>query len=216
MKQRRTLRALKRRSGRGYTIVELMMAIAVFAIGVSGVIAMQKVTLASNRHAKNLAVANHIAQAWMERLAADAAQWNYPGPRNPSAASDLGTDTTWLKEVDNEADWFQPDYVPAEDFGAAFTALGAPLNTAANVNAVPAFCTHIRLTWLNRDNQGAVGNGLIRAQVRVFWLREGNQGALDANGFCSAATDAVELGRHPELYHFVYQASAIRQEPAGR
>ncbi|MCB9588680.1 MAG: prepilin-type N-terminal cleavage/methylation domain-containing protein [Polyangiaceae bacterium] len=201
---------------RGYTIVELMMAIAVFAIGVSGVIAMQKVTLASNRHAKNLAVANHIAQAWMERLSADAVHWNYPGPRNPSAASDLGTQTQWLKEVDNEADWFQPDYIGAEDFGPAFTALGAPFDNVTNPNTVAAYCTHIRLTWLNRDNQGAVGNGLIRAQVRVFWLREGNGGGLENAGFCNPATDAVEVGKHPELYHFVYQASAIRQEPAGR
>lgn len=204
-----------RAEARGYTIVELMMAIAVFAIGVSGVIAMQKVTLASNRHAKNLAVANHIAQAWMERLAADASQWNYPGPRDPSHASDLG-ETSWLTEVNSEDDWFMPDYIAAQDFGPAFTALGAPLNTSVNAAAAPAFCTHIRLSWLNRDNQGAVGNGLIRAEVRVFWLREGNGGGFDANAFCSAATDAVELGKHPELYHFVYQASAIRQEPAGR
>lgn len=206
---------MKRRKQQGYTIVELMMAIAVFAIGVSGVIAMQKVTLASNRHAKNLAVANRIAQAWMERLAADATQWNYPGPRNPSAASDL-TDTDWLQEVDNEADWFRPDYIPTQEFGPGFTALGAPIDTTGNNPATPAFCTHIRLSWLNRDNQGAVGNGLIRAEVRVFWQREGNGGAVDQNALCSVATDPVELGKHPELYHFVYQASAIRQEPAGR
>ena len=54
---------------RGYTMVELMMALGILAIGVSGIIAMHKVTVAANQHAKNLAVASHIAQAWQEQLA---------------------------------------------------------------------------------------------------------------------------------------------------
>ena len=49
-----TPRELRRRAQRGYTIVELVMSLAVLAIGASGVIAMQKVAVASNRHAKDL------------------------------------------------------------------------------------------------------------------------------------------------------------------
>lgn len=204
-------RAARRRLSRGYTIVELMMALGVFAIGVSGVIAMQKVTLASNRHAKNLAVATHIGQAWMEQLAADASQWNFPGPRNQGAASDIG-DTDWLQEADNTTDWFLPDWVGVRSFGPGFDALGNPV---ANVNQA-AFCTHLRLTWLNRDNQGIVGNGLIRAEVRVFWMREGNGGGATPDPICSPNNDAIAIGQRPELYHFVYNTSAIRQEAAGR
>ena len=62
---------------RGYTIVELMMAITVLAIGVSGIIAMQKITVASNLHAKKLAIATQIARAWQDRLAVDASLWNH-------------------------------------------------------------------------------------------------------------------------------------------
>ena len=47
----------RRSRRRGYTIIELMMAISIMAIGVSGIIAMQKVTLAANQHATHLAVA---------------------------------------------------------------------------------------------------------------------------------------------------------------
>ena len=42
---------------RGYTVIELLMALTVLALGASGVVAMQRVTLESNRYAKNLAIA---------------------------------------------------------------------------------------------------------------------------------------------------------------
>ncbi|HEY5373092.1 MAG TPA: prepilin-type N-terminal cleavage/methylation domain-containing protein, partial [Polyangiaceae bacterium] len=53
---------------RGYTAVELMMAIAVFGIGVAGIISMEKVTSVANQHAKNVAIATHIAQSWLDTL----------------------------------------------------------------------------------------------------------------------------------------------------
>ncbi len=187
------------------------MAIGVFAIGVSGVIAMQKVTLASNQHAKNLAVATHIAQAWMDQLNADAAQWNFPGPRNPSAASDLD-DTDWLDEVNNTSAWFRPNWVATRAFGPGFNALGNPVDGTDQA----VFCAHVRLNWLNRDNQGNVGNGLIRAEVRVFWLREGVLGGISDEPLCSAVDDPAQVGQRPDLYHFVYNASAVRQEAAQR
>lgn len=195
----------------GYTIVELMMAIGVFAIGVSGIIAMQKITLASNSHAKNLATATHISQAWMDQLVADAAQWNFPGPRNQSAASDLG-DTQWLKEVENGSEWFRPVWVATRQFGPGFDALGNPVNSDDQA----VFCSHLRLTWLNRDNQGVVGNGLIRAEVRTFWLRDGGGGAITDAALCSNTNNAVNIGLNPDRYHFIYNTSAIRQEPAQR
>ena len=64
------------RRTRGYTVVELMMSLAVFATGVTGIIAMQRATVTSNQHAKNLGLATGIAQAWQSQLAADATLWN--------------------------------------------------------------------------------------------------------------------------------------------
>jgi Tfp pilus assembly protein PilV len=61
----------------GYTVIELVMAMGVFAIGITGISAMQAATSASNRHAKNLAIANAIAKTWHEELAVDATQWTW-------------------------------------------------------------------------------------------------------------------------------------------
>jgi prepilin-type N-terminal cleavage/methylation domain-containing protein len=190
---------------RGYTVVELMMALAVLGIGVSGIIAMQKVTLTANQHAKNLAIATHIAVAWQEQLAADAVSWNHPSERNTNA--DIGFDTTWLRSVvTNEGAWIQPPYSATRVFGPAFDALGDPLELPGDLPRA-RFCTHLRLSWLYPQ---ATGNGLVRAEVRVFWRRVG---VADTTPFCTGAEDTVSIGQAIETYHFVYKATAVRQNP---
>lgn len=196
---------------RGYTMVELLMAIAIFAIGVSGVIAMQKVTIAANQHAKSLALATHIAQAWQEQLAADAVLWNYPGP-DRDKGSDLA-DTAWLDALDvNSAStgWIRPRFDFTGDaprnFGPAFDPLGNPLPEDALAQA--AFCTHVRLSWLNKPNNGM---GLMRTEVRVFWLRENGGGHVEPDATLCSGTDPDLVEAAVERYHFVYQTSAVRQ-----
>ena len=191
---------------RGYTIVELLMAITVLAIGISGIIAMQKITIASNQHAKNLAMATHIAQAWQERLAADAVQWNHPSPQ--LNATDID-ETRWLfNVVGNEGIWFRPAFDAALDFGPGFDALG---DVVADANVQQAtFCTHIRLTWLYPQD---AGNGLVRTEVRVFWQREG-MGALIGDSVCDATADPNAITAASDRYHFVYQTSAVKQNTA--
>ena len=195
---------------RGYTMVELMMALGILAIGVSGIIAMHKVTVAANQHAKNLAVASHIAQAWQEQLAADAARWNHPSAKKGS--SDLA-DTTWLKEVGNKFEWKQPKYDETLKFGPAFDALGNVVPAGSEADA--HYCTHVRFSWLYSDSAPTLGNGLIRAEVRVFWLREG-EGTVDGKAVCDPDSPAkdVGIGEAVEHYHFVYKTSAIRQNTA--
>jgi prepilin-type N-terminal cleavage/methylation domain-containing protein len=192
---------------RGYTIVELLMALTVLAIGVSGIIAMQKVTISANQHAKNLAIATRIAQAWQDQLAVDATQWNFPSRTQP--VGNIGA-TRWLNNVaGNERVWFRPSYVGALDFGPGFDALG---NVVPDERLQQAhFCTHIRLTRLFPEN---TGNGLLRAEVRVFWLREGQGGGVDLRPICSTGTDPAAVGAAIDRYHFVYQTSAIKQHTA--
>ncbi len=197
---------MKRRGrDRGYTAVELLMALSIFAIGVSGVIAMQKVTVAANQHAKDLAIGTHIAQAWLDRLATDATKWNHPSPSYPTP--DLGTDTDWLKNADGNANvWFRPAWIPERNFGAGFDALGNPL-AEANVDQA-VYCANVRLTWLY---PATAGNGLLRAEVRVFWLRDGVGGTPNGKPVCDPGTDPNLVEVNGDRYHFVYQATAIKQ-----
>ena len=179
---------------RGFTVVELMIALTVFAIGVSGIIATQKVAVAANQHAKNLAIATSIAQAWQDQLAVDATYWRPDGATQP----------TWLT-AGNGA-WFRPTYSADRNFGAAFDALGNIVDDGADLNEAH-FCTHVRLTLLYAQ---AGGNGLMRTEVRVFWRRDGGSGA---DPVCGTGNDAAEIGADIDNYHFVYQTSAVKQSP---
>jgi prepilin-type N-terminal cleavage/methylation domain-containing protein len=194
------------RGERGYTVVELLMSLVVLAIGTSGVIAMQKITLRSNSHAKNLAVATSIASAWADALAADASQWN--------SSLDLG-DTLWLQLANtSELVWVRPPYDVQRDFGPGFGPLGDPIRPGG---PLPAYCADLRFTWLAGNPLGTNprDNGLIRAEIRVFWKRD------SAVTMQPLPADICDVGTNPPAnldtediadgYHFVYLTTAIAQ-----
>jgi type IV pilus assembly protein PilV len=192
------------RAQRGYTAVELLMAISIFGIGVSGIIAMQKVTSVSNAHAKNLAIASHIAESWLDMLAIDATKWTAPGA---TGATGLIANTTWLNTVSANANtvnnWTLPPFSNTLAFGPAFDALGDPINPAASTPV--AFCSHLRLSWLYQPT--STGNGLIRAEVRVFWLKDGQ--SFPGN-MCSTG-QIPNVGAATDAFHFVQKITAIRE-----
>jgi hypothetical protein len=176
------------------------MAVCIFGIGVMGVVAMQGVVSTSNRHAKALATATHIAQSWVEHMAVDATRWNQTYPRS--------TNTVWLSAANGN--WVRPDWNANENFGAAFDALGQPLDdtslTPPPGTPGPVFCTHVRLVSLI-DELNSPGHGLMRVDVRVFWARDGEANTPD---FCTAP-QVLAVGSAPDRYHFVYKSTAVRQ-----
>ena len=189
---------------RGYTAVELLMAISIFGIGVSGIIAMEKVTSVSNAHAKNLAIATHIAESWLDALALEGTTWTSPGA--PGATGLIGN-TTWLSNVTANANtpnnWILPNFSNTYAFGPSFDALGDPINPASTTPV--AFCSHLRLSWLYQPS--STGNGLIRAEVRVFWLKDGQ---AFAGNMCSGG-QVANVGAATEAFHFVQKITAIRE-----
>jgi prepilin-type N-terminal cleavage/methylation domain-containing protein len=208
-----SFRSRSSRAGRGYTAVELLMAISVFGIGVAGIISMEKVTSASNQHAKNLAIATHIAESWLDMLATDATSWNHPS--TGFKASDLN-ETFWLTSVVANAgagSWFVPAYNATFDFGPAFDALGNPVNPATNL-AAAQFCVNIRLSWLYTPPPNSeAGNGLIRAEVRVFWLRDGQSSPVAGVSPCDPAMPvaSISAANATSTFHFVQKITAIRE-----
>lgn len=195
-----------RRRRSGYTVIELMMSLAVFAVGVAGIIGMQKVAISSNQHAKNLAIATHIAQAWLDELAVEAGQWNQTGDFD---------ETTWLAHVGAEGgppgEWFRPEYSATRRFGPAFDALGnpvAPSDMAMNAQ----FCADIRLTWMYGQVRAKEGGGLIRAQVRVFFRKDGLRDVEDPpQHACDITPKEFDDEGGEQLYHVVYLSTAVRQ-----
>lgn len=197
------------RASRGYTILEVMIALTLITLGVSGVVAMQKVTTVANRDARNLAVANQIARTWLDRLRTDAVAWNLPSPTVPGG-NDLTTDTLWLKQIDGAMTWFQPETV-TDWGGAAFDMNGTDVSEIED--AVPMYCTNVRLQWIYGPPTSEPPPYLIRAEVRVFWLREGAGLPDGVSSICDSAADPNVIGAATENFHFVYATSAIKQNP---
>jgi Tfp pilus assembly protein PilV len=194
-----TARHRGRRASRGYTLVELMMALALLTVSVIGIISLLKVTATTNGHAKNLAMAQRIAQAWAGQLQMDSTQWVMTAIPNGSFLSGSGQ-------------WQRPVYNVTRGFGAAFDALGNPLPDTAVANA--RFCTHLRVRPIYTEAMGVAGIGVLRAEIRVFWLREGAAPFDTVTSMCSANQgdeNALQIGTKTELYHFVYQTVGLRQ-----
>jgi len=201
------MRTLLRGRTRGTTVVEVMMALSMLAIGASGIIAMQKLTIVSNRDAKNLEVANEIARTWVERLRGDAMVWNFPSGLNES--SDIA-DTVWLNgniAAPGAADWFRPVNQSVGIYGV-HDALGRDDPTAVAAPNGP-FCVNLRLTWIRLDKS-------VRAEVRVYWLRQGIGGwttpSVPASPLCgSDPKNPPGIQFETVTYHFVQVATMIRQ-----
>jgi type IV pilus assembly protein PilV len=171
--------APRRAAARGYTAVEVTIALALLAIGASGIIALQKITLQSTTNARNIATANQIAVTWTERLRADAAMWN-----NPVTGSDL-SDTTWLRSSTTPpSTWFVP--TSTAPGGSAWANIeGRDIYPGAG--GMGAFCTHLRLVQMYPT--------MIRAEIRVFWRRSGMPVACD--------TDPATIGADSDVYGII-------------
>ena len=194
----------KRSRARGYTVVEVMSAMTLFAIGAAGVIGMQRVTIQGGADARNFDIATNIAREWQHRLQRDALLWTQPN----SVVSTSNLDTTrWLRTANIDNTWRLPAPGPlgaAEPgYAAAFDLLGRDVDPT-DPNHV--FCVQYRLGWIAESNNGANPTALIRAEIRVIWAR------LEfAPPNCADITLDAPATRNQ--YHFVNVATAIRGNP---
>jgi prepilin-type N-terminal cleavage/methylation domain-containing protein len=188
---------VQRASKRGFTIVELMMSLAVLTVGLSGVVAMQKLTAMTNLHSKSVAIATRVAEAWQSQLLVDGTQWR---------RSTQLTNTVWLQSADAAATWIRPAFDTRRAFGAGFDALGNPVAEANYEQA--QFCVHLQLVPVVPFTDSA--NATIRATIRVIWPRaQGNPGATH---FCAPQAQPSVADR-TEDFHSLYQTIAIRVHP---
>lgn len=208
---------ITRRRAYGYTIVELLMALTVLAIGTAGVIAMQKVAIESNRYAKNLSIATRVGEAWADELTADAQLWTYK-----AGVPTTLNNTDWLNNVTNLS-WFRPAFSARRQFGPAFSPLGIPLDPNTQ-GPLAHFCVDLRLAILRPElaslpSVPTSGDGVIRAQIRVFWPRDDvsipPSNAATAN-VCDAANGPGVNDQNISAYHVIYLTTTVRQPPQGR
>jgi prepilin-type N-terminal cleavage/methylation domain-containing protein len=168
----------------GYTMVEVLAAMAVLGTGLLGIIAMQSTAVNANQRAQEITMATNLARRWQDRLRRDSYQWTAPSQTNPVSnlpgtwyLARLGTSVT--------TDWYVPDPPSAVVAGltetAAFDYFG---NDVPTLGANAYYCTQVRLTSL-------IPNQLIRAEVRIWWYRQGGVRPPTYGDCARSATVAV-------------------------
>lgn len=189
---------------RGYTAIEVMMAMAMMGIGAAAVMTMQKTSVQGNLDARKMDVANSIERLWVERLQRDSMQWTLPSPSSPSA-NNFSNATLLFNHVTGA--WFVPAIATSgggQVISPAFDILGRDL--ASTTGAL--FCVNVRLTFLVSDSTYPQNN-LIRADVRVLWPR-GISTVAPAGGGC-ATTVGQSAAPDPTTYQAIYTTTVIRE-----
>ncbi len=187
------------------------MALAVLAVGATGVVAMQKATLLGNVRARNLSTASNVAATWIDRLKVDALTW-----RKTSSGGSTINDTRWLKVIGedypqtggNENVWVRPAVDTTLGYSPASDVRGQDITDTTKMKDA-AFCVNTRIVQLLPN--------MARADVRVFWLRNrgtnvSNSEAGTVNGaeLCSGDAGYVsKVGEATSRYHFVYMSAAV-------
>ncbi len=199
---------IRRSRARGYTAVEVLIAMTLFAIGAAGVIGMQRTSIQANADARRLDTASAITAEWLARLRRDSMMWTEPN--DLVTTSNHATRTVWLGDtamlatpLPKDTGWRLPIVPPASPpiaHSYAFDITGRETIPAA---ADTFYCVNYRLDWLSLDPGNTFGR-TIRAEVRVFYPRvEQNPTADCAPTVAQAGGDAV--------YHFVYATTTLRR-----
>jgi prepilin-type N-terminal cleavage/methylation domain-containing protein len=213
----RSMTTPMKRRARGYTAVEVLTAMTLFAIGAAGVIGMQRATVQGGADARRFDVATNIAHQWLFRLQRDSLYWTTPN--NDDRVNTNIVNTKWLSQLATgpscaavSATGYCTPTIPATGSESpAADILGRDVGAAPP--AEHFFCTQFRLRWI-ADPRAAPQcsaaptdepciTALARVEVRVFWKRS----ELTPIGDCAG----VDPDSSPLDYHFVYAASAVRE-----
>ena len=170
----------------GYTMVEVLAAMAVLGTGLLGIIAMQSTAVNANQRAQEITMATNLARRWQDRLRRDSYQWTAPSQTN-TVSNISGTWYLSRLGVSTTTNWYVPDppssTIAALPETAAFDYFG---NDVATTDLRAYYCTQVRLTSL-------ISNQLVRAEVRVWWFRQGGVRPMTYTDCARSATVAVSV-----------------------
>jgi len=185
------------RKNEGFTLIEVMMSLAILIVGAVGILSMQSASTRGNVAGRRMSVGVQRSSVWIERLRRDALFWQTIG--DPVGAA---PQSQYLTNVG--ADWFVPVSIdPLETAGATWT--GEDVSGAQ----LTQYCTHVRLSW-------AIPNQSIRADVRTYWSKDRGQQNELVTGGCALGTEAlvsVDLASAAPDLSAVYSSTLLRWTP---
>jgi len=225
----------KRQSRAGFTMVEVMMDLAILAVSTATVIALLKFTLLGTLDSRHVSNASTVTASYIERIHSASLEWNAfdngdlvdmngaGAPNSPvpnfgtlvngvAAGLAAGTPSAWMH------------------FGAA-NAAANPAFARATLDGAPtagpndtAYCTHVRVTFTSGPDLpavGAQGGDNFRVELRTFWARSGRTveaecqllpASMDAMFDSPTATLAIGPSTRTRAeYGVVYLSTLVRR-----
>lgn len=198
---------------KGFTIVEVMVALGVMTISAMALFGMQAQATRANVRARDMTVASQIAQNVLERMKMDGLAWNTLG--EPAVVLN---NTSMLQLIDGSGAFMTlPERSETRGaktvvwsngfdlYGIDVPISGAPVATLSSIR----FCASQRLSWVY-DTRRA-----IRADVRVWWSKEAPTRSIISD-FPGCTDNDVQLrpgGARYDDYHTVYMSTVIRPHP---
>jgi prepilin-type N-terminal cleavage/methylation domain-containing protein len=171
---------MKRRVS-GFTLIEVMMSVAVITIGATGLFAMQGATVRANADATETTVATAFASTWIERLKRDGLIWTARGNAALANTTNLKnlaecTANTWLVPTSAK--------VEAESALADFNGFDIDSTLADSDRPRGYYCANVIASAVhgmaadrNQAVNVATDADMLRVTVRVWWARGGRGGA---------------------------------------
>lgn len=190
--------ARNRETRAGYTLVEVMMALGILAVGATGIVGLQQAAIRGNQEANEYATATRTAEMWLDRYRMDALSWRTGGLGTlPSAALFANTELMQGMPAAGATGWHAPLAIRPAAFPPAnqLSQHGNPSPAAGS--PTPIFCTQANLSWIYDGTA-------IRVDVRVSWRRRGSSPA--AALACPAIPDRTQ-------FHVVPASTVIRWTP---
>lgn len=133
---------------KGYTVIELMIAIVIFSLGIMAVYSLQVLTVASLGEARELTEATNLAERIMEQFRRNSTTWE-EGSQPPGIPQQGVGQWVVLYPQQLNKDGLFANQIPD-------TSPGLP----------PRYCVKYRMSEL-----GTPGSGTYRVEVRVIWPR---------------------------------------------
>ncbi len=168
MSVRATFRSAAR-GGRGYTLLELLVAASIAIIGLYASLALCVSSVRGNTEARNSTVASFLAEHVLATIQGEAVMWH----RNPP---DLSQAPRYLRHLGSPSpgqgtEWKIGHWNPYDkdkrvgDMGGDNIRYDPGVLLEIPFYKAPRYCIHWRIAWVNPD--------LVRAEVRVSWPRPG-------------------------------------------
>ncbi len=177
------MKQTNRRPGQGFTLIEVMIALVVFLVAVSGLVALQKASIEGAFKSRQATTANNIARYFLTELKNEMQAWR------PDIRALPGAD---LPLVDAALDNGQGVWTPLDTGGTLrvgpYLGHTAALGEGGNFR----YCVNYRLDPMDFHVGDQLGDALLwTLRVRVAWTRA-KQFALTDEAWTDCTVDAVE------------------------